>query len=957
MRVRLNGWIILLVVVLNVSAFLKVSGQSQQYPPSFISNEFLFQNWTARDGLPVNSLSSVTQTADGYIWLGTEDGLVRFDGIDFKIFTTNEYPGLRNNRIRGVTFYSDKLLILNSNMEFILFDGREFELLPLPDSLTTRIFTGIIRQDSGEILFPTISQEIYTIVDKRIQPAHQNSYGIVIERERDKFYWQAYKEELFLDGKPVLDLDNQINEVIKDREGTLWIATYSKGLYKIRPNLFETYSVEEGLPNRNVYPVLVAKDETVWVGTYGGGIATIKQVGVTKGYLFEGVSSALFVQSILERSNGDILVALLDKGIFKYSGDRIFMKYPSPDEGILLCLFEDSDQRLWAGTSSGLYYYELEKWHLVNYSALSNVSIKAIAEAPDKSLWLGTNGQGLVHLKGVLVQVISKNTGLSSNIIRSIWIKEDSRQGDYEVWAGSEDSGLNRIPVQNGDLVPLEVVSINTKNGLFDNVIHQILPDEFGRVWMSSNQGLFWVFYHDLEQFVRGNIDQITSTGFTEVDGLRNREANGGIQPAGAKDKNGVLWFPTQDGLVKVDPQIISRNIELPPVHISKVESQKKVFEPTAGSIELELGDRNLEFYFTVLSLVSPEKNKLKFRLFGYDEDWISVTGQNSVRYTNLPPGNYQFKVIGTNNDGVWNQQGAVVAITIPAYFYESVWFYVLIVFLLGIQVILVFLLARRRASKKMMEIDAELKAARELAGKLQSRLEDHSALKKLLLFNLGKDLRNPVVSLREQVELDREPIKKIVDRETQRMLSYIDQLLLLSEIEIEGIGLNPKPEDLVEVAKTSIRLHKNDVLGNDPVIEFTSNSDKVIVYIDLSLVLIILRNLISRMVNHSNVTKVRMQIIEESSICTLKISDNGTAISHDELHSIFELFKSNIRTRRMENNLGIELPLVSKLVELHNASIVVHAVPDGGNTFSIIFKKGSQHFNYQDQNPKTEKK
>ena len=99
------------------------------------------------------------------------------------------------------------------------------------------------------------------------------------------------------------------------------------------------------------------------------------------------------------------------------------------------------------------------------------------------------------------------------------------------------------------------------------------------------------------------------------------------------------------------------------------------------------------------------------------------------------------------------------------------------------------------------------------------------------------------------------------------------------------------------------------------------------------------------------------MQIIEESSICTLKISDNGTAISHDELHSIFELFKSNIRTRRMENNLGIELPLVAKLVELHNASIVVHAVPNGGNTFSIIFKKGSQHFNYQDQNPKTEKK
>ncbi len=948
MKVRLDGWIILLSVVLNVGAFLKVSGQSQQYPPSFISDNFIYQNWTAKDGLPVNSVSSVTQTSDGYIWLGTEDGLVRFDGLNFKTFRTNEFPGLRYNRIRGVSSFDDKLLILNSNMEFITYDGIKFDLIPDQDSLSGNVYTGLIKNDSERILMPTTSGQVYTISNDEIELLQIEDIQSLKKRKRGDYHWQAYQEELYLNDQLIIDFQNQINELIIDREGTVWVATYSKGLYKVRPNLFETYSIEEGMPNRNVYPVMGSKDGKLWAGTYGGGIATITHNNVTDGFLFEGVSSEIFIQSIIERNNGDILVSVLDEGVYKYSGDRIFMEYPSPGEGTVFCFFEDSDDKLWAGTSSGLYQYTEEgNWEIYTISSFSNARIKAIVEAPDKSMWLATSGLGLIHINEGNIFQIGKNGGLSSNLLRSIWIdKYSENEKNYNVWVGSEERGLSILPVQSGNPVPLAIKTIGKEEGLFGDVIHSIIPDDFERIWMSSNQGLFWVYKKDIDEFVKGNIEKVISTGYTEVDGLRNREANGGIQPAGIRDKNGTLWFPTQDGVVKVDPSTISRNLVIAPVHINKIKTDKGVINEINESIDLDLGDRNLEFYFNTLSFISPEKNNVRYRLFGFDEDWISAENKRSARYTNIPPGNYRFRVIGTNNDGIWNQQGALLEVNIPAYFYESSWFLFLIIFLIGIQVALIFMLANKKAKKTVQKKEAELFNAKQLIMMLESKLHDHDSLKKAMLMNLSNDLREPVISLREQVKKEREPIKKIIERETFEMLSYIDQLLLLTEIELDEIQIHPKPEDLVEVVKSGIALHKNKANNSDPVIEFTSNSEEITISLDVRFVFIIIKNLISRAVNHTSVSKIRVQIIEESSVCTVKISEDGKSIEQKELKSIFNLFNTHKRNRKKEKNLGIELPLVAKLVELHHASIVVHSVPDSGNTFSVIFKKGHMHFN-----------
>lgn len=944
MRVKLNVRRILFCVVLSVLTFLKVSGQSQQHPPKFLSSDFLFQNWTVEDGLPVNSISSIVQHFDNYLWLGTADGLVRFDGVKFKVYNTVTNSALGDNRIKSMVSTGDGLLILTSNMEFILFRENEFIHVKKPVYLEGKQFFEIRKSYENQVLIVTVDAQTYAYKDGSFKETDYIVHNL--KRFEGDYSWEAYGEDLYYKDELIFNINDQINNVTVDNEGTVWIATYSKGIYQIKRNLFKTFSVSEGLPDRNIYPITEDNSGTIWIGTHGKGIASLSNNEIVNGYLFQGISSNRFIQSILQRNNGDLLVALLNGEIFRYTGEKIFESYLTPIKGKIYSMYETTDQTLWVGTSSGLYYQKNMEWEKVNDPLIINSSVKVITEAPDNSLWIGTQGKGLIHLQKATVHQIEKKQGLNSNSIRSIWIESDSISNSYTLWAGSEGNGLNVLSIEKGTHLPTDdIISITTKDGLHDDVIHQIIPDEYDRIWMSSNQGIFWIFKHDVTLFSNKVLKTITSTSFTEKDGLRSREANGGIQPAGFKDGDGIIWFPTQDGIVKVDPNIITRNTEIPRTYIEEVQSLGQLFDPVPSKIELAIGDRDVKFTFTVLSFSSPEKNRFRYRLFNYDNEWQESVNKRSIRYTNLDPGTYRFKVMASNNDGVWNQQGDTVSIVIPAYFYEAVWFYILIVIILLIQIAVAFLIMKARAEKNLLDKNGEIQELESQLSTIKSQFKDHKSLKKSLLNNLKKELKEPVISLRSQLEESNEELPQTIEKETKKMLFQIDQLLLFSEIELQGLTIEPKLENLVDVVKSGIIIHKNSAPLSDPVIELSSNTESVFIYMDIEYVLIILRNLFKNLSSHDGVSKIRIEIIEESSICTIKIKDDGIALSHEELHSIFNLFQNKNTSSENPVQFGVGLPLAAKLAELHKATIVVHSVPDSGNTFSLVFRKGTLHF------------
>jgi hypothetical protein len=195
-----------------------------------------------------------------------------------------------------------------------------------------------------------------------------------------------------------------------------------------------------------------------------------------------------------------------------------------------------------------------------------------------------------------------------------------------------------------------------TNEGLFDDVVFQILDDGHGNLWMSCNKGVFRVNKQELNDFAAGRIKAITSISYGVADGMKSGECNGSSQPAGWKTRDGRLWFPTLKGVAVIDPQNVQINRLLPPVLIEQVlvDGQPLALRQQTACPP---GKGQLEFHYTGLSFVAPERVKFKYKLEGFDRDWIDAGTRRVAYYTNIPPGKYQFRVKACNNDGIWNEQ------------------------------------------------------------------------------------------------------------------------------------------------------------------------------------------------------------------------------------------------------------------------------------------------------------
>ncbi|MGH9262969.1 MAG: triple tyrosine motif-containing protein, partial [Acidimicrobiales bacterium] len=294
--------------------------------------------------------------------------------------------------------------------------------------------------------------------------------------------------------------------------------------------------------------------------------------------------------------------------------------------------------------------------------------------------WMGTNGAGVLRYAQGRFRRVGTTEGLPSDLIRSLYEDENGR-----LWIGTEGRGLARLdPAGLTAQGPVPVTVYRAADGLFDEVIHQILEDQYGRLWMSSNRGIFWVARQELDAFADGTTPRIHSTGYTERDGLRNREANGGMQPAGVRARDGRLWFPTQDGAVVVDPANLSRNEIPPPVAIEHVTAGRRTMSPEAPKLALHAGERDFEIAYTALSFMAPENVRFRYRLAGFNTDWIEAGNRRTAFYTNVPPGRYTFRVIASNNEGVWNDVGAALPLRVTPRFYETTWWTAAMVVVVG---------------------------------------------------------------------------------------------------------------------------------------------------------------------------------------------------------------------------------------------------------------------------------
>ena len=716
--------------------------------------------WTPESGLPQSTIDVILQTRDGYLWMGTEEGLVRFDGVRFVVSDRESAPALRSSFISSLFEARDGTLWIGTyGGGLARLRNRRIEAFH-PELLGTDRLREMHEAADGSIFIATAGGGLLRV------------HGENVERITTH------------DGLP----SDRIWALEDDGEGGLWVATHGAGVARWRDaKVQQRITTGEGLPNDLARALLRDSDGTLWIGTDGGGLAAWRSGAIVRTITTRDGLPSDQIRALQRDRNGSLWIGS-DAGLARWRGDRAEVLgaaegLPNP---VIRAVLEDREGNLWVGTTGGLVRLRdtrflpftrkegltadtiraiLEDRHgrvwvgteggglcaisrapmpcLTKKDGLPHDTVYALAEGRDGSLWIGTDGGGVVRFRdGKFVETIE---GLPNNRVRAIvetgaglWISTTAglalvREGsvtrirDLEdrqlrpllampdggvlvgtdgaglwrvdagaarativararhglesdrvfslaadadgggVWIGTSGGGLARLDLASGS-----VRSLTRRQGLHDDVVFQVVdPERGGDLWMTSNRGLYRVSRNRVLAAMNGNTADLSGTVYGTTDGMPSAECNAAF-PAAIRSRDGRLWIATARGVAVVDPRAIFRNTIPPPVHIEEVLVDGA--PAAAGSLRVPRGTQRLEVRYTALGLRAPERVTFRYLLEGYDDDWIDAGASRVAHYTRPAPGNYTFRVIARNEDGVRSSAEARLAVAVDPRWFETWW-------------------------------------------------------------------------------------------------------------------------------------------------------------------------------------------------------------------------------------------------------------------------------------------
>ena len=659
-----------------------------------------FNSFTENEGLPDNSIGPLAEETNGNVWIGTAAGLARFENNTFKTFTTEQ--GLASNVIQTLFARANGGLLVATSAGVQSLNGERFVSLGTPLDWPAANITAIAEEGNGHLWYGTLDG-LFGFNDEGTFGAITlpNTRISALRVDREGALWIATagglarlrhgKLETFTSANGLSS--NLVLSLFEDREGSIWIGTEAGGLNLLKSKKFNTYTTREGLPNDLVKAIYQDPHGGIWIGSNGGGLTLFKNGKFSTWTTRDGLSSDV-VLSLAGDASGTIWIGTPD-GLNRFR-DGKFQTFTFADglsNDLVRSVLVDRSGVLWVGTRDGLNSFrDNEFTTYTTQDGLANNFIGAIYEDSKGNLWVGTLG-GLSKIKDGKFQTFTTKDGLSSNTVISLY--EDA-QGD--LWIGTNGGGLNRLRSD-------KFVSF----ALSADVIYRILEDKQQNLWCSSNKGIFRVNKNELD---KTNPNPVF---YGPADGTLTRECSGGGHPAGWKTSDGRMWFATIKGLAVIDPENIPLNTSPPPIAIEQLFIDNQSV-PLTQKLTLSPSTSRLDFYYTALSFIAPENVRFKYKLEGFDDNWIDGGARRVASYTNLRPGNYKFRVIAANNDGVWNESGATVDFYLQPRFYQTYWFYLVCILLLALTAWQLYRLrVRRMASQFRAVLDERNRIAREI--------------------------------------------------------------------------------------------------------------------------------------------------------------------------------------------------------------------------------------------------
>jgi len=940
------------------------------------------------EGLSHGNVHSVIEDRYGTLWIGTWRGLNRYDRQQDRIFHYVQDPddpySVSNINIRSMYEDHSGTLWIGSRWGGLHRYDREQDRFTRflhdpndPHSLSNNVVWAIHEDRSGTFWVGT--EDGLNILDRA-----GGKFTRILHDPQDSNSLSS----------------NDVSAIMEDRTGALWVGTgslwgggsrsgeYGLNRYDRGQNQFRHIIPDPANPasarNFGVNIIIAEPPGALWIASWGSGLYHLNlTTGKIRRYVNDpnnphSLSQNYFMAACVDR-NGTLWLGTADTGINRFDREKEtftqFAHNPADPHSLshnrVSWLYEDREGTFWVSTfGGGINHFDRERgtftrlnYELSDPTKLTNVAGKGY-EDRDGIIWIGTWGGGLLRYDPASKHFTryahdpQDPHSLSNNIVRGIY---EDHTGT--LWVAT-NGGLNKLDRATG-----QFFVYTESDGLPENRVRAILEDDHGRLWVSSINGL-------------SRFDPLKETfkNYTVDDGLQNSDYS---YPGACRVESGVMFFGGANGIDFFHPDSIKDNTYIPPVFITRFTyytqregGEKAIIDEQISQddyIELFYEDRNFAVEFAALNFRKPDKNQYAYRLEGAQNEWVYLGNQRSITFTNLAPGTYNLRVKGSNNDGVWNEEGASLKITIKPPWWRTGWAYAFYtLFALG----LLYGARRFELNRQRLKHDLELEHIE------AEKLQEMDRLKSRFFASISHEFRTPLTLISGPVKQlisgefkgDISEQYHLILRNCNRLLRLVNQLLDLSKLESGKMILQASPQDIVALTRQLTMAFESLAGVRGIKLQFTGPDEPVMIYLEREHYEKIITNLLFNALKFTPEggsvivdcsisdfgfgiadLKDRSQIRNPQSAISdsqtrrkyveIRVSDTGIGISASDLPHIFDRFyQAGDSYAKDAQGSGIGLALVKELVELHYGEISVESEVGKGSTFTVRLPLGKEH-------------